>query len=153
MHHHRRIVRFGDVYPRLRTHECRYIYVDTDHYKQSNFPTDSDWVACNYGKNSDYPFVYFPDLLDINTVTVASYREFVLADVPTPETLSSSVEPTLKFPLAQLTVSTLLRSISLDLEVSVHLLIVLLKKNSWKQLISRKNGIFWISMTVFVSAY
>ena len=39
-----------------------------DNYYKSNFPTDSDHEPCSYGKNSEYPFVYFPDIDDVETV-------------------------------------------------------------------------------------
>lgn len=41
-----------------------------DNYIKTNFPTDSDNIPCGYGINSNYQFVYFPNINDISTVNL-----------------------------------------------------------------------------------
>lgn len=55
-----------------------------DHYIQSNYPTDSDWVACGYGANVNYPLIYFPNVANANAVTVRISSESVSVSVLQP---------------------------------------------------------------------
>lgn len=71
------------------------------HYYESNFPTDSDGKPCAYGDNEKYPYVFFPDIQDIQKVYTARLSEYALACAPKPQTQSSSARPTLRLPLAQ----------------------------------------------------
>lgn len=69
LYHNWSALRPHHAHPGILSHEYRYQSGNADHYHRSNFPTDSDWIPCSYGLNYNYPLVYFPDILDINTVT------------------------------------------------------------------------------------
>ena len=54
----------------------------SDNYYKSNFPTDSDFEPCSYGKNDQYPFVYFPDINDPSIVNCDLNAENLRNHVP-----------------------------------------------------------------------
>ena len=82
LYSHRGHIRSRAVYSGVCLHEQRYITQYSDNYYRSNFPTDSDFEPCSYGKNDQYPFVYFPDINDPSIVDCDVNAEDLRNHVP-----------------------------------------------------------------------
>ena len=70
------------LYPCIRLFEERYIICKVENFYKTNFPTDSDNNPCAYGDNEQFAFVYFPDVNDINTVTISFILESLCEFMP-----------------------------------------------------------------------
>ena len=153
MYHHRSHLCTHHVYPWIRITQHKYHLRYQDHYIQSNYPTDSDSIACGYGVNTNYPFVYFPNITNINEVTVRLCRESAWLFAHLPAILSSYADPIRSSPPAPSMESIQPQSSTPGWEVSACPPMPQPKLQSTKQPISKITGISSTSSTVFASVY